>query len=143
MTNYDEGTQDEPVADTPAVAEPVKRPTILVIALEAVFTGIMAGVLAWLVAGFPEEPRWWDWAGVLAYAGLTGAYLWALVKLLRRRWAKEPVVSTPPVAYLDQDGDQWYVQPSGLLALSPRDDAPGVALEEVRADFGPLTPIQD
>lgn len=141
MTNYDEGTQDEPVADTPAVAEPVRRPTRVVIALEAVFTGIMAGVLAWLVAGFPEEPKWWDWAGVLAYSGLTLAYLWALVKLIRLRWAKAPVVSTSPAGYLDRDGDRWGVRPDGRLEFIEG----GSVWERdlVEREYGPLTPAED
>lgn len=102
MTNYDEGTQDEPVVDTPA---PVK-PTRVVIALNATFTGIMAGVLVWLVLGELERPSTWGRVGILAYAVLTGAYLWSLVKLLRRRWAKAPVTG-----YLDWDGDRWNVRP--------------------------------
>ena len=141
MTNYDEGTQDEPVADTPA-AEPVNRPTRVVIALNATFTGLMAGVLAWLVAGELEDPSTWGRVGILVYAVLTGAYLWSLVKLIRRRWAKAPVVSTPPVAYTDRDGDRWNVRPDGSMAYAsgnggiwPRD--------VVEREFGPLTPIQD
>ena len=144
MTNYDEGTQDEPVADTPA---PVKRPTRAVIALNATFTGLMAGVLAWLVAGELENPSTWGRFGVLFYAVLTGAYIWSLVKLIRRRWAKEPVeVSTPPVAYADRDGERWRVLADGTLWLaeSPTGRShSGIPMDIVARDWGPLTPVQD
>jgi hypothetical protein len=143
VTNHDESTQDEPVADTPA---PVKRrPTRAVIALEAVFLGLMAGVLSWLVAGELEEPSTWGRVGVLAYAGLTGFYLWGLVKLLRRRWAKEPV-STTPTGYVDRDGDRWFVRPDGLLAYEWADYGSNGGIwprDVVEREFGPLTPIHD
>lgn len=139
MTNYDKGTQDEPVSDTPAV----DRPTRGKVALEAVFTGLMAGVLVWLVLGELENPSTWGRLGVLAYALLTGFYLWGLVKLLRRRWAKAPVVSTPPVAYLNRDGERWRVLTDGTLALNQVTTSKGFTLEEVNQDWGPLTPVQD
>lgn len=132
MTNHDKSTQDEAVTNSP---------TLTMIALEATFAGIMAGVLTWLVVAYPDNPRWYDRAMVLGYGLLTGFFLKGLAKTVRRRWAGKPQVSTSPTGYLDRDGDQWYVQPGGLLALNPRDDAPGVALEEVRTDYGPLTPI--
>lgn len=142
MTNYDEGTQDEPVADTPA---PVKRPTRVVIALNATFTGLMAGVLAWLVAGELEDPSTWGRVGILFYAVLTGAYLWSLVKLIRRRWAKEEPVGDP-VAYMDRDGERWRVLADGTLWLA---DSPigrshsGIPMDIVASDWGPLVPVQD
>lgn len=139
MTNYDKGTQDEPVSDTPAV----DRPTRGKVALEAVFTGLMAGVLVWLVLGELENPSTWGRLGVLAYALLTGFYLWGLVKLLRRRWAKAPVVSTPPVAYLDRDGERWRLLEDGTWVINPRTTANGWPLEYVKREFGPLTPVQD
>lgn len=138
MTNYDEGTQDEPVADTPA---PVKRPTRAVIALNATFTGLMAGVLAWLVAGELEDPSTWGRVGILFYAVLTGAYLWSLGKLIRRRWAKEPVVSTSPAAYLDRDGDRWGVRPDGRLEFI--DGGSVWERDLVEREYGPLTPVTE
>lgn len=130
MTNHDESTQDETVADSPA------RPSRWKIAGEAAWTGTMAAVLIWLVARFWQDPNWFDGIGAIVYAVFTGFFLATLIKVSRRRWAP-----TPPTGYMDRDGDQWYVQADGRLALSPRDDAPGVDLEEVRRDYGPLEPI--
>jgi hypothetical protein len=139
VTNHDESTQGETVADTP---RPVRRrPTRAEVTLNATFTGLMAGVLTWLVIGQVEDPSTWGQVGVVAYALLTGAYLWSLAKLLKRRWAKEPVPA-PPNGYVDRDGDRWIVRPDGSLAYAagnggvwPRD--------VVEREFGPLTPIQD
>lgn len=133
MTNYDKGTQGGPVADRPSRGR---------IAADAGFLGLMAGVLAWLVAGELEAPSTWGRAGVLAYAGLTGFYLWGLIKTIRRRWAKAPVVSTPPVAYMDQNGDEWIVRPDvhGATYLWC-EEAGTYPLEYVSQEFGPLTPL--
>lgn len=129
MTNHDENTQGETVADTPG------RPRKIRVAVDAALVGLSAGFLAYLVVSLPDEPRWYDWAGMACWAGLISLYLASLIKLVRRRWAKEPT------GYMDREGDQWYVMADGRLALNPRDDAPGATLEDVRQDYGPLTPI--
>lgn len=139
MTNHDESTQDEPVTDSPA---PVRRPSRGVIALDAVLLGAMAGVLVWLIADYPEDPGWFDRLGIFSYTALTAFYLWALVKLLRRRWAKAPVAPSSPSGYVDRDGDRWNVRPDGSMAFANGNG--GVwELDVVEREFGPLTPVND
>lgn len=129
MTNHHESTQDQTPADSR------KRPTRLQVAVDAVLLGIMAGVLVWLVLGQIERPTTWGRVGVIVYAVITGWHIWSLVRVLRRRWA--PVL--PVVAYADRDGDVWHIREDGYLALNP--DRPGLALEEVQRDYGPLQPV--
>lgn len=117
------------------------RPTRAAIAIEAASLGLVGGVLAWMIAGHPQHPDHWDWLGLAVYGSLTLIYTVALIRLLHRWWASRP--SGSPTGYLDYDGDEWRVRPDGYLTLSPspRPGAPGIALEEVDRDYGPLTPI--
>jgi hypothetical protein len=134
VTNHDESTQGETVADTP---RPVRRPSRAEVALNATLTGLMAGVLTWLVIGQVEDPSTWGRVGVVAYALLTGAYLWSLAKLARRRSAPQA-----PTGYLDRDGERWEVRPDGTLGL-PGSTASGFTRETVSNEWGPLTPVHD
>jgi hypothetical protein len=120
------------MTDSPA------RPGWWRIAGEAVLTGVSAALLIWLVATHPENPRWWDWLGVLYWVLSTGIGLFALVVMIRRRWA-----TASPTGYVDRDGDRWYVRPDGMLVLNGRDGAPAVGLEGIRQYYGPLEPFHD
>lgn len=121
MTNHDESTQ---------------RPGRGAIVLHAAIFGLAVGILVWLVATYPAEPRWYDRLGVLVWVGLAGLDLFALVKTVQRRRA------TPPSGYLDRDGERWEVRPDGTLGL-PGSTASGFTRETVSNEWGPLTPIRD
>lgn len=114
--------------------ESTQRPSRKAIALESALVGIGAGFLIYLVVSLPGEPRWYDWLGMVAWTGLIGIYAWTLVRMIRRRWAPQE-----PTGYIDRDGDQWTVLEDGNLTFDP--DVPGLPLEAVEQDYGPLTPI--
>lgn len=114
------------------------------IAVSAVFLGVMAGFLIWLVTAYPRNPDWADRIGVLVYAILTGFWLNTVISQLRKRWTAARHAPVSPYAangYLDCDGDRWGVQEDGHLALRPGD--PGIPLEEVERNHGPLEPTYD
>jgi membrane protein implicated in regulation of membrane protease activity len=121
VTNYDESTQ---------------RPGRRAIALDAVLLGVALGFLIWLMASLPVRPQWYDWLGVTAWAILSVLELISLVKVIRRRWAKEPVRKV--TGYLDREGDRWEVLPEAYLTIEGIGTFP---LEYVEREFGPLTPI--
>lgn len=121
MTNHDESTQ---------------RPGRGAIVLHAAILGVAVVVLIWLVASLPEHRRWYDWLGICAWIALVVLDLWALIKVLRKRWAPQG-----PTGYMDRDGDMWLVRESGNLALNRGPHSPSLPLAEVEQEFGPLTPI--
>lgn len=129
MTNHNEDTQDQPV----------NRPTRGKIAIEAVFTAAMLATLVWLIVWYPEEPRWYDRAGVLAYALFTGWFLSTTVAMVKRYRAPRPVV-----AYTDRQGDVWTdVGTTYGQDYVSNAEVGTYPLEYVEREFGPLTPVTE
>src|SRR5688572_18180454 len=107
------------------------------IAINAVLLGVALGFLIWLVASLPVRPQWYDWLGVTAWAILSVLELISLVKVIRRRWAKDPVRKV--TGYLDREGDRWEVLPEAYGESYLANEEVGTfPLEYVSQEFGPL-----
>ena len=74
MTNHDKTT----------------RPSRWQVVIEAVFLALTTAAPVYLILTWPQDPAWWEWAGILIYAVFIGYWVRVLSRTLARRAAPAP-----------------------------------------------------